>query len=522
MKRVLLTLVWMFVFLQTGFLLLIIVVGFLPLPSAGDFWLRLTIELIIALFTVGPVVLALTLSLKGILPGTRGFKPQTQSSASTTKAVPPPVARAASPPPIPKKAPSARLAHHSFTHEFIPSCFIQANNRSQYLKRLVDPELKGIMRLSWRQIAGELGEDPGLADLLDLTTFRNDPYLCGCWEFPPATHAGEAAAGLLVVGPLGEFASIQWEAVPVRYFILERAAGPTTRLLEWSLKGYQLIGPGPNLGMPITVFADMVFDRVMGKKRPSAEQVAKRLLILKHIGTYAQVVPLGQQLNAHPDVKEEAKGDLHTIFGEMFSKKLRDENLWDQVSPKEKLLLELHVKDIKPQQLINALWRIEAIQVLMWALGHLPSLPSYDTKANAEALKQIPKSSPAEFIASASLRDQSEIDRAREIAELWHWRSRTRQLQEEGRPMPLTDAMKSAGLDTYEAVTRAAVRMAVKDGGLPTSTGDDFLVYGKAYKEMTPDEWADVRSITMERHLTLNWLCGFAPANQWDNTPTDT
>jgi len=26
----------------------------------------------------------------------------------------------------------------------------------------------------------------------------------------------------------------------------------------------------------------------------------------------------------------------------------------------------------------------------------------------------------------------------------------------------------------------------------------------------------------MERHKALNWLCGFAPGNRWDETPTDT
>jgi hypothetical protein len=31
-----------------------------------------------------------------------------------------------------------------------------------------------------------------------------------------------------------------------------------------------------------------------------------------------------------------------------------------------------------------------------------------------------------------------------------------------------------------------------------------------------------VKSVAVERHFTLNWLCGYAPGNEWDDTPTGT
>jgi hypothetical protein len=31
-----------------------------------------------------------------------------------------------------------------------------------------------------------------------------------------------------------------------------------------------------------------------------------------------------------------------------------------------------------------------------------------------------------------------------------------------------------------------------------------------------------VSSATIERHFALNWLRGYAPGNEWDETPTDT
>ena len=144
------------------------------------------------------------------------------------------------------------------------------------------------------------------------------------------------------------------------------------------------------------------------------------------------------------------------------------------------------------------------------------------TNADPELLKKIHSGTVDEFIASVTLRDEKEIDRARKIAEMWHWRSRTRQLQEEGRPCEVSDALKSIGLDSYEAIIRGTVQMAVKDGTVPNQIGDDFPTCGKAYRDLTAEEWSSVRSITIERHFALNWLCGMAPGNAWDNTPTDT
>ncbi len=465
-------------------------------------------------------LIPLYLGIKGILPGTRDKKPSAAKPALPPSPPPPPIPKnTKSPGPLNLKI-EPRQVHQSFSHESIPDFFIQGEDRDQYISGLFrSKELLERIRQGWRLVATAFGEDPALADQLNLTTFKNDPYVCGFWEFPPAREVGEASLGLLVVGPLGEIASVNWKTVPVRYFIAERDTGPIPRLLEWSPKGYQLLGPGPRPGDPMTVFTNMVFDRIMGKQRPSAQQAAKRLLILKHIGIYIQTIPLGQKLYASPEVKPEAKADMHSIFGGMFIKKFHDENLWDDVSPKERKLLETEVKDVTQQQLVIASWRFEATQVLMWALGLLPSLPLYDSQARYE---EFSIANPAEFMASAKLRDEKEINQARKVAELWHWRSRTRELQEEGKPCPLPDWMKSAGINSYEDLIKGTVQMAEQDGSVPKNIGDDFPACGKAYRDLDQAEWSVVRSITAERHFALNWLCGYSPGNAWDNTPTDT
>ncbi len=207
------------------------------------------------------------------------FKRKTDSAAVPPK---PP----ATPPPLPPALPkSPREVHRSFTHEYIPSSFILGQRRAKYLAALLGPQLKEIMKQSWRQVAAEFGENPALAEEIDFTTFKNEPYVCSVFEFPTACFAGEAILGMLVIGPIVEFKNVNWQTVPARYFVLEKGEGPQTRLLEWSATGYQLLSSGPHAGTAQTAFTDMVFDHVMGKKIPTAEQVAKRLLILRWICT---------------------------------------------------------------------------------------------------------------------------------------------------------------------------------------------------------------------------------------------
>ena len=71
-------------------------------------------------------------------------------------------------------------------------------------------------------------------------------------------------------------------------------------------------------------------------------------------------------------------------------------------------------------------------------------------------------------------------------------------------------------------VVRVAAREAHKKGDIPTPVDGDFPAHAKAYRDLSDLERSQMMSIAMERHRALNWLCGFAPENRWDETPTDT
>jgi hypothetical protein len=444
--------------------------------------------------------------------------PQLPSSAAVPPVIPLPSSSAV-PPPIPKPP---RAQHKFFSHEFLPQGFTGADH-GKFLGYLFHKDLKGMMRAGWTAIGKEhFGVAAIPATDLEAWVFKHESRIFGLFQFPPTVTAGEAIAALVVTGPIASSATEQLSQTPVRYFVLERASNTSTTVFEYSAAGFTAVRSGPMLGSGPSAFSDVVMEIVFGKKRPTAQEAAQRLVILEYVSAYAQTVPLWKQLHDHGGLQPEAKADMQRVTGGLFAEELQKKQLWEDVSPAEREFLECPVEKLTEQQVLNVLWRREAARVLAWALGILSELTPFDKPVPHDNTKLVPGDDAMNFIASARLRDEKEIESARDLAELWHWRSRTRQLMEAGHPFQPSETMKKAGLNTLEDIIRVSAQEAVKRGDLPMSIADDYPVRGKAYRDLNADEWSEVRSVTVERHFTLNWLCGYAPLNDWDHTPTET
>ena len=190
---------------------------------------------------------------------------------------------------------------------------------------------------------------------------------------------------------------------------------------------------------------------------------------------------------------------------------LRRENLVDSLSARERTLIAKPLEEWSEQDAGDAGWGNESAGVFLWAISAVDDLPPYDTRF--ETLPSpVPLLAPtADFRAAARLRPPEEIGRARNLAELWHWRSRTR-LQHGG------DRQAEGG--DPDAVARQSAALAHAEGSLPAPIDGDFPAYGKAYRELDDDEYSEVTAIALERHRAFNWLCGLS--SDWDNVPTDT
>ena len=186
------------------------------------------------------------------------------------------------------------------------------------------------------------------------------------------------------------------------------------------------------------------------------------------------------------------------------------------MSASERAVVLAAPNQIDVQMLRNVSWLMEAEECLLWALGYVDELPAYDAQSDVEHLKRLSSDDIVAAIQSARLREAGVISKARDVAELWHWRSRTRQLQESGRAVELPNGL------TLVDVIRMAAEKAAGDGLFDGAIDGDFPARGRSYAQLTADEWSEVNSIAMERHKAFNWLCGYAPGNKWEETPTDT
>lgn len=266
----------------------------------------------------------------------------------------------------------------------------------------------------------------------------------------------------------------------------------------------------------------MSFRSIDGNHPPDVTAVVKRVIILKHRLQKGVATPPPEYLAQWMAKWSEQDRDLFVKkIGSLYARQiqtLRESGLWDEMDQDERYFLEAGPTEIPAQALVDANWLGESIICLLWALGYIPEIPPYDQAVSREVRKHLAKVPTRILEETATLRPAALIEKQRDLAELWHWRSRTRPLQEGGRMPAMLD---SRGL-TIERVLQLSSAKAAEEGMAPPPIDGDFPAFGKPYRSLTPDEFSIATSIAMERHRAFNWMCGYAPGNRWADTPTET
>jgi hypothetical protein len=240
---------------------------------------------------------------------------------------------------------------------------------------------------------------------------------------------------------------------------------------------------------------------------PSQDEVIYRALCLRALQFRAVFEYIRR---GNPDPDGELRADLRRRVVAL--------NAWVSVegidlhlSAPEQELLARDLGAWSEQEIPDAGGRSEALGIILWALGQVATIPPYD-QGFEDTDRCIQWLEPAEeVLARMRLRPAEEIARAREVAELWHWRARTAQFQHE--------QWRLARRRNLAAAIREAARRAHANGA-PSPVNDDFPAFGKPYVKLDGAERHFARSIAAERHFALNWLCGYS--EDWDSTPTDT
>lgn len=157
-------------------------------------------------------------------------------------------------------------------------------------------------------------------------------------------------------------------------------------------------------------------------------------------------------------------------------------------------------------EVIDAVWRGEALGTLLWAL-QLEELPPYDEPFVTEEVVEA-------LLEAADLRDREAIELERESARLWHWRARTTAVQADG-SIELPERFAS-----FDQLIAATAMRGFEQGLLPAPMRGDFRAYGKVYRHLSREQQAEAHSIASERQHALGWLCG--EGDGWDDVPLDT
>ena len=256
---------------------------------------------------------------------------------------------------------------------------------------------------------------------------------------------------------------------------------------------------------------------------PTAAEAAQRLLILRALIAHAVLNPPPSYLAEL--LRESSERDRKKSMSEWDEKRnlqcaaLRVSGLWDAMTEDEQQFISLPAYKLDQELYHKIEWQVESAVVLLWALGMLYDLPPYDTESDPKIIVKIPSDHDhtQQLITKAKLLQEVEIDNARDTAELWHWRSCTRELEKQGTTPP-----KKSRFTTMDEIIRYSASKHSEEGRFPPLVDGDFPAFGKAYRNLTEKEWTIVRSISIERHRTFNWLCGYAPKNRWDKTPIET
>ena len=212
---------------------------------------------------------------------------------------------------------------------------------------------------------------------------------------------------------------------------------------------------------------------------PTVHDVALRALCLAAVSTAGAYATA---LVAEPD----AAGEVDEAAADLIEW-VEEDGVEPGLSDGERALLESPLTEWSDLQRVAAGGRAESLGVLLWALSLVDELPPWDEPF--DAVEEVPLGeTPDELSERSRLRAAEELERARDVADLWQWRA----------------AAAGGDLD----VVGGTARSAFDAGDIPQPIDGDFPALAKAYRDLDELEGLLVRSIASERHTALVWLCG--------------
>lgn len=235
----------------------------------------------------------------------------------------------------------------------------------------------------------------------------------------------------------------------------------------------------------------------VGLARPTADGVARRALVLLAVSSRGL---LEQSANT------EEQSDAEALRGQIRDW-LHARGVTDACEPEEADLLGRSVGGLEPQETLDAVWRAEGAQVLLWALG-ARALPAHDAQEHPYQVSAeigLAREGSCPILEGATLLDESDIDAMQLRLQGIHWRFRQQQFQ----PGPMD----------FEAFASRPPMGPFSLDGVALS-GADLALDGAPIDAADGSRLGLCTSIARERHTAANWLLGVNPLYGHVQAPT--
>lgn len=215
---------------------------------------------------------------------------------------------------------------------------------------------------------------------------------------------------------------------------------------------------------------------------PSAERVARRALALT-------------ALSVRGGMENDARDPRTPAMYQDLLAWVQAVGLADELEAEEAEVLRRPLGALDPQAGTNAMWVVEGLCVLAWALGRF-DLPPHDEQVEPHelwnAMRLMDADGARALVAQAALRPEDEIRTLRERMFALHWRLRDYGIRP--RLMDFGEFARTAWFGPLDIT------------GVPLVDGD-LSINGSRIDRASPQALGSAFSAAMERHKAANWLC---------------
>lgn len=229
---------------------------------------------------------------------------------------------------------------------------------------------------------------------------------------------------------------------------------------------------------------------------PAVDRVVKRALVLAAVTNRGLV----ENEPEHFDQPDEIR--------ERMLQWIEETGVGDEVEPEEWKALQRPVGSLDSQSATNAVWRLEGLGVLLWALGRY-ELPPYDQLVSPgdlfEAAHLGDAEAARELIATAQLRSPEEQGTFQTHALMVHWRLRDFSLRPTA--MDFVAFSKKSWIGQFDLSGFRIIN-------------NDMALGGKAIAQADAEIFRSCQSSAMERHQAINWLLGSSKVYSETDTST--